>query len=352
MVVYVTEQGAEVGLLRARLVVRKGQRQLETIRIDELEQLVLCGVVQITTQAMRALLRKGVETAFLTQSGAFVGRLSGPSAGRAELRRTQYRALERPEAALDLARRIVAGKIRNQRSLLLRFQRRRPHERVARALVSLRLLGEDVPAAPDLDVLRGLEGRAAADYFAAFGALIGVPDITFDGRKRRPPPDPVNILLSFGYTLLGHLVQGYCELAGLDPHLGALHAVSYGRPSLALDLMEEMRPVVVDAAVLRAINTRAVRADDFVPVDPGAEAPVEDAWDREEEEDAPAGPRRLLLTPSGARRWFAVYERRLNEQTWYPSQERRLTHRQVVREQVYLLARHLRGEAEYAPFAP
>ncbi len=336
--------------MRARLVIRKGNRQLDSVRIEDLEQLVLCGVVQITTQAMRALLRQGVETAFLTQSGAFVGRLAGPTGARAELRRLQYRQLEDPARALDLARRIVAGKIRNQRALLLRFQRRRPHDDVARALVSLRLLGEDAPRAPDLDVLRGIEGKAAADYFHAFGRLIQVPDVTFDGRKRRPPPDPVNILLSFGYTLLGHLFEGFCELSGLDPHCGALHAIAYGRPSLALDLMEEMRPVVVDASVLRAINTRAVRATDFLPAEHD-EAPVEDEWEQAEAGEG-AAPRRLLLTPSGARRWFSVYERRLNEQTWYAAQERRLDHRQIVREQVYLLARHLRGEAEYAPFCP
>lgn len=350
MVLYVTEQGAEVGRRRARLVVRKGRKELESVPLEELERLVLCGQVQITTQAIRALLQHGVDTALLTQSGAFLGRLTGATAGNAELRRTQYRQLSNPEFQLALARRVVEGKLRNQRAVLMRFQRRRPNERVARALVSMRLMIERLETAETLDELRGFEGKGAADYFGAFGCLISVPEVTFERRARRPPPDPVNILLSFGYTLLGHLVQGYAELAGLDPYLGALHATAHGRPSLALDLMEEMRPVVVDGAVLRAVNTRTVRARDFIPVDL-EEAPVEDAWERADADAGGPAPRgRLSLTPSGARRWFSVYERRLAEVVYYPAQDRRLTWRQVIREQVYLFARHLRAEADYVPF--
>jgi len=353
MVLYVTEQGAQVGLARARLVVRKAKRQIDSVRIDQLDQLVLCGPIQVTTQAQRALLRAGVETAYLTQGGAFIGRLVGATGRDAELRRQQYRHLDEPEKALALARRVVTAKLRNQRALMLRFQRRRPDDRVARALVTIRLMSERIPAAANLDVLRGLEGNAAAAYFKDFGALFTAPDIEFTVRARRPPPDPVNILLSFGYTLLGHLVQGYVELAGLDPYFGALHATGHGRPSLALDLMEEMRPVVVDSAVLRAFNTKAVRARDFIPVE-NDDAPVEDAWARAEEPDAPGkgAPRRLVLTRAGAKRWFACYERRLADQVYYAPQGRRLTYRQAMREQVYRLARHLRCEEEYQGFCP
>ena len=356
MIVYVTEQGAVVSLTRARLEIRKSKKKLESVRVDEIEQLVLCGQIQVTTQAIRALLRHGGETAFLTQSGRFLGRLVRSTGKNIELRRVQLRKLDDPEFVLDLARRIVTGKLQNQRGLLLRYQSRRPHERVAQSLVALRLLTERVEHAPDLDTLRGLEGRGAVEHFAGLSALITAPGIEFTKRLRRPPPDPVNILLSFGYTLLGNFVQGCCELASLDPHMGALHATDYGRPSLALDLIEEMRPVIVDTTVLRAINTKTIRPTDFVPVD-AEETPAEDKWIQDQIEttqgQAPIEEsRRLLLTPDGSRKWFATYERRLNEQTYYPYQGRRLTYRQILREQVYRMARHLREEEPYEPFVP
>lgn len=351
-VLYVTEQGAEVGLQRARLQVRKGRALLDALRVDELEQVVLCGNVQITTQAARALLRQGVDTAFLTRGGAFLGRLSGPTGRNVSLRRIQYRRLDDPSFVVELARRIVAGKLANQRALLMRFQRERRDPRIARALVGIRLGAEKLPTALDLDEMRGIEGKGARDYFSAFPALLTAPGVTFTARLRRPPPDPVNILLSFGYTLLGNVVQGFAELAGLDPHLGALHAPEYGRPSLALDLIEEMRSVVVDVAVLRAFNTRALTPRDFVPVE-GEDAPVEEEWERAEAEDdgdAAEPARKLLLTPDGARKWLLAFERRLAEQAYYPRQARRMTYRQILREQVYALSRHLLGEEAYRPF--
>lgn len=337
--------------MRARLEVRKGRSTLQSLLLDKLEQVVLCGNVQITTQAMRALLRRGIDTAFLNLGGAFLGRLSGPLGKNIELRRVQHRRLDDPSTVQDLARRFVAGKLANSRALLRRHQREHADDRLARAQVAIRLLLERVSEAATLDELRGLEGRAAAEYFGAFPALVRAEGIEFTGRLRRPPPDPVNILLSFGYTLLGNLVQGFCELAGLDPYIGSLHAIRYGRPSLALDLIEEMRSVVVDVAVLRAINTRALRPADFVPASE-EDAPAEEAWEREEaEHEDEARPRRkLLLTGDGVKRWIAAFEKRLGEQVYYPLQDRRLSYRQILQEQVWLLARHLKGEAEYEPF--
>ena len=331
---------------------RKGRRVLGTVRTDELDAVVLCGNVQLTTQALRRLLGKGIETAFLTRGGAFLGRLSAQTGKNAELRRTQYARLEEEETRLDLACRFVRGKLKNQRALLLRYQRKRKSEKIARSLVSIRRMVGRLDEVSAMDSIRGVEGKAAADYFGVFGELLSAPGISFEGRKRRPPPDPTNILLSFGYTLLGNLIQGYVELAGLDPYLGALHEVSYGRPSLALDLLEEWRPVVVDAAVLRALNTGALAKRHFLPVDED-DAPVEEEWEREElaeHGDAGGARRKLILTPEGSKRWFTAYERRLGERTYYEQQGRQLSYRQAIREQVYLLARHLRDEEPYGPY--
>ena len=345
-----------MGVRGKRLEIRKGRAALDSVRLATLEQVVLCGNVQITPQALRAVLREGVDTVLLNRGGAFVGRVGGGAGRHIELRRAQFCRLEEPAFALELARRCVRGKLRNQRALLARYQRTRRDDRIARALVSIRLMLERLPAAGSLDELRGVEGRAAAEYFGAFPALLTAPGVDFPGRKRRPPPDPLNILLSFGYTLLGNLVQGNVELAGADPYLGALHAPERGRPSLALDLMEEWRPVVVDAAVLKVVNTRVIRPDDFTPAEgeDAEEAVMEEAWERQEAEqagqDAPPMRRRLLLSAQGSRQWFTAYERRLEEVDDYPEQARRMSYRQIIRQQVYLLCRHLMGEGEYEPF--
>ena len=345
-----------MGIRRARLEVRKGKTLLDSLRLTDLERVVLCGNVQATSQAIRAALRHGVDIAMLNRGGAFVGRITGGRGKNIELRCEQFRRLEDPAFALDLARRFVQGKLRNQRALLGRYQRARRDQRIARALVAVRLLLEQLPQTGTLDQVRGVEGRAAAEYFGALSTLISAPGVTFSRRLRRPPPDPVNILLSFGYTLLGNLVQGLVELAGADPYLGALHAPDWGRPSLALDLMEEWRPVVVDAAVLRTINKRIIRPDDFAPAEgeDAEEAVVEEDWERAETEqagqNAPPPRRRLLLSSHGAKQWFTAYERRLEGVSYYAPQDRRLSYRQIIREQVYLVCRHLRGEADYEPF--
>jgi len=317
---------------------------------------VVLGNVGLTAPAVRSLLTGGTDVVFLTRGGKFLGRLSSGLTRNVLLRREQHRRFDDPVFALDLARRIVAGKIENQRRLLRRHQRRKPDERTAAALVRLRRAVERCSAsAADLDTLRGVEGSAAAAYFGCWPSLVAAPGVEFTKRLRRPPPDPVNVLLSFGYTLLGNLVHQAVEAAGLDPFLGCLHEARYGRPSLVLDLIEELRPVVVDSAVLRAINTRAVTPADFTKV--GGEDEVEERWEREEyDEDAEEkrerpGPRRpLLFGRAGVKKWLAVYERRLDEKAWYPPREARLALRDVARAQVHLLAAHVRGEAAYAPF--
>jgi CRISPR-associated protein Cas1 len=227
------------------------------------------------------------------------------------------------------------------------------------------LLAGRLGEAEDLDVLRGFEGKAAALYFDVFGRLISAPHVTFTTRIRRPPPNPVNILLSFGYTLLTKMVHGFVESAGMDPYLGALHAPRYGRPSLALDLVEEWRSVIVDTTVLRAINTKTITHQDFLPAPKDHDLWPEEAIEEDEisileppspsdlsqeTDEPPPSARPLLMQPEAVKRWFALYERRLQEEVFYFPKQSRLSYRQIVREQVYLCARHLKAEAEYASF--
>lgn len=348
-VLHVTEQGARILLSNDAIEIRKGKERLGRVPLDELEQVSLSGRIEITSAALHALLRRGVSLDLMSRAGAWAGRLA-PAVGRnIGLRRRQFAVLEEEDAKLMFAKAIVRGKIANSRTLLTRYQRRRKDEGLARALVSMRRARDRLEGANTLDKVRGFEGTAAAAYFGCFDILLTAPGVTFPGRKRRPPPDPVNILLSFGYTLLLSLVQGLIEQAGMDPYLGALHAPEYGRPSLALDLMEEFRSVVVDAAVLDVINHRKITPQDFTPVEDG-DAPVEEEWEREDGAENEARPkRRLIMHQDASRRWLAAFHHRLSARTWYPPRQQRLSYRQVVREQIYSFARALE-DGDYAPF--
>lgn len=360
MIVYVTEQGAIVGRRRGRLLVSKGGNTLENLHLCKLEQLVIFGQVQLTTDAVRALLEQGVDTVYLTASGRFLGRLSTGLGKNVELRQRQHEAVRDGKQQLLLARAYVWGKLQNCLTLLRRQNRALRSDLVARDAVGLRHALLQVPDAETVERLRGLEGNGSARYFSALRSVFRAPGIAFFRRARRPPPDPVNILLSLGYTLLTNLIHGLCERAGLDPYLGVLHTPCYGRPSLALDLIEEFRPAIVDVAAIRAVNTRHITPSDFSQGPTEIEDIEALLWGEAEpaaaeEEPGPAAqeeaPRpQIVISRAGLKKWFLVFERRLEERVHYPAAGGRLTYRQVLREQVYRFARHLRTESTYAPF--
>jgi len=348
-VLYVTEPGAVVSRTSERLVVSKRRVVLDEVPLDGLDQLVLLGNVQLTHAATRALLEQGTDVALLTGGGRFLGRIGQGRGRNIALRRAQFRRLEEEATVLDLSRRFIQGKLQHLRMHLGRVQRNRPDPALARAATMIRRAEERLPDAARHDQLLGLEGTASAAYFGAFGSLLRAPGMVFTGRRRRPPPDPVNVLLSFGYTLLGNLMHSHVETVGLDPYLGALHRPEHGRPSLALDLIEEFRPIIVDMAVVRAINTRTIVPADFHREE-GVDA-VEDSWEDEERRDEGEAPaRRLVFGALGVRKWLAAYERRLDERTRYGPEGLRLTYRQIMREQVYALARSLEDGTPYVPF--
>ncbi|MBI4820414.1 MAG: CRISPR-associated endonuclease Cas1 [Deltaproteobacteria bacterium] len=364
-VVYVLEQGAQVQVSGGRLFVARGRDELRSVPIEEVEQLALMGNVSLTAPATRALLRRGIDTVFLTRSGSFVGRLTTGFSKNILLRRAQHQRFADPAFALPIAKRIVAGKIANQRRVLARAQRKRASDPLAKALVSLRLaeekLREELRPRPgselgaantegELDRLRGVEGHASAIYFGVFGELVRAPGIEWSGRKRRPPPDPINVLLSFGYTMLGNLISGQSEQAGFDPYFGVMHTAEYGRPSLSLDLIEELRPLLVDSTAIMVLNRKEIGKVDFeiLPVD--GESPVEDAWASEESDEAVAAARPLIFRREGVVKWVSALERRLSEVAYYEPRKERMSYRNIIKEQVYRLARAVEGQDEYDAF--
>ncbi|HEY8924484.1 MAG TPA: CRISPR-associated endonuclease Cas1 [Polyangia bacterium] len=326
---YVQEAGSYVGKRDDELIVRPREGAPTAVRLGQTSQVSLFGGAQISTQAVQAVLGRGLPICFLSHGGWLYGMAVGMTHKNVELRRLQFRASEDPTASLALARRFVATKIRNCRTLL-----RRNGDVPDADLARLKQLAEDCADVAPAASLLGVEGTAARIYFAHFPKLVRSPDaalpaaLDFEGRNRRPPRDPMNALLSFVYAILVKDVAVTVLAVGFDPYLGFYHQPRYGRPALALDLMEEMRPIVADSVVLTAVNTGVVRATDFIKRG-GA----------------------VSLTESGRNRLLRAYERRMDELVTHPLFGYRISYRRVLEVQARLLARYLGGEIpEYPGF--
>ncbi len=344
-VLYVAEQGAELHKRGERLAAEKFGEVIQEVHAFQLDQVVLIGNVRLTPSALSYLLDKGIDTVFLSYHGKFKGRLISQFGKNVALRQIQFAKFGDDSVILEVAKHYVLGKLANCRTLLRRFNAELQDEEIAKRIVGIRKYLERVESTHTIEELRGIEGISAVEYFQGFKKLIRDPGMRFDGRTRRPPRDEVNALLSFGYTLLGNLIQTSIYIAGLDPYLGCLHSVDYGRPSLALDLMEEFRPVLVDSVVLKCANKKMVTPRDFI-VQPEAEIPPEG----EEMEELTSEDYPVLLTHEGIKKFITQFEARLQERTFYLPQERRLTYRDICLEQVRKLVRHLKGEELYDPF--
>ncbi|MBT3217821.1 MAG: CRISPR-associated endonuclease Cas1 [Proteobacteria bacterium] len=261
----VQEQGyTSVTAKGGALVVRRGAKEIISRPVHEVHELQLYGAVELTAAARWLVLDRRIDTIFLTRYGQYRGRLVGRDTSNGQRRAAQYQFLLDSSLALELAKQLVRSKLKNQRFLLQRVRRDHPDRASPRSLVALRSLIRRVDEVQNLDVLRGVEGFGAVMYFRGLSKAFANPSFAFVHRNRRPPRDPINACLSFGYTILLTRVESAVWAAGLDPYLGALHEAGRGKPALALDLMEELRPVVVDRTVLRLINRRQLNPADFV----------------------------------------------------------------------------------------
>ena len=337
---YITTQGAKLRYRKRRLVVEKDDQEITAIPAVHVDQVLIFGNVSVTTPALGFLLKNDVSTSFLTRRGRYKGRLVGPAGGNGRLRLRQYERALDDDWALETARAIVTVKLHNTRTLLRRYARRmgegaREREsesasRLSDAADQLGALIERAGRCGTVNSLTGVEGRGAAVYFSVFRHLIRAEGWSFKVRNRRPPRDPVNALLSFGYTVLTHQVESATRAVGLDPYIGFLHQLAYNRPSLALDLVEEFRPIVVDSVVLRCLNNEIIRPDHF-SYEPEGKYPV-------------------LLNDEGRTRFIHELETRLNLRFKHPDRDERVTYRRCFELQARRLARCLQSGAIYAPF--
>ncbi len=358
---YVLEPNTVLRKSGSLLLLMRGAEKLAEIPLEGLEQLVLTGYASLTGAVLDTLIRNRVETVFLTPRGRFRARLLMDEHKHVQRRRAQYLRLSRQEIAVRLARSIVRGKLRNSARFLALRGSQYGDEFLRETAARIRALGTMVESVDDLDVLRGIEGQGGALYFRAFPRLIRVEGFVFEGRSRRPPLDAVNALLSFVYTLLTLEVLNAVKTAGLDPYLGSLHDIEYGRPSLACDLVEEWRAFLGDRLVLSLVNRRVVQPEDFIQrsiedtdaVDEGSEdfiqRSIEDT-DAVDEEDLKRK-RPVEMKPKTAKAFIQAYEAWMASPVPLPGKGQKTDHRGLIRFQVRRFLGWLMGEAEsYEPF--
>jgi CRISPR-associated protein Cas1 len=344
-ILYVTEQGASLTKQGDRLVITKQGKVIHWEHAFKVEQVALMGNISLTPSVIGFLLEQGIDTVFLTYYGRYRGRLISQFGKNIELRRQQFKRIDDFEFKLKQARSCVKGKINNCRVFLRRRNQEFNNPDITNVVHRLRRLATQVDSTDSIESLMGVEGASAASYFGSFGLLIKNSDVVFSGRNRRPPKDPVNVLLSLGYTLLANAIHTQVNIAGLDPYLGCLHSTEYGRPSLVLDLMEEFRPTLVDSTVIYAVNTNIIKHTDFYKTDEREPAAFDFAEKEPIREEYP-----ILLKHEGMKKFISLFEDRLNRRSIYPERGLRLTYRNILLEQVRMFARTITGESEYKPF--
>lgn len=331
---YVMTQGAYLRLDHEVLKVEVEKQTRLAVPIHHLESVATFGNIMVSPAAMRKCAENGVATTFLSNHGRLVARVDAPLSGNVLLRRQQFRKADQPDQCVNIARNITAGKLQNARNALMRALREsdqpQDQEVLTRAAADVAHAVESLPAATTTDSIRGHEGSAAKAYFEAFTAMIRQhrADFPMNGRSRRPPLDRVNAMLSFSYALLLNDCVAALTAAGLDPSVGFLHVDRSGRPGLALDLMEEFRPLVADRLVLTLINRKQVAASDFVERPGGA----------------------VEMSDEARRKLVSTYQQRKSEQVKHPLLDVTVNVGRLVFLQAKLLARTIRGEQEqYTP---
>lgn len=326
--IYVLEPGSRLEKEYERFLVTLHDEVILRVPASKVSRVVFVGRVGATTAALHALLAANIPLLLISRSGKLLGQLTPPVRGNLLLRQAQYRRDDDEAFCIRLARAIVTGKLHNQRTLTVRLARRRAELDPAVPA----LLGESLDKAKQsqtLEALRGVEGYGARVYFHLFRAAF-TPEWNFKDRNRRPPRDPVNALLSLGYTLLTQNMMTALEVVGLDPYLGYYHSETYNRPSLALDLVEEFRTPVVDSLVLWLINRRILQGKEFMS-------------------DKTTGG--IGLTDKGLRIFFEQFSRKLESELLVRELERRISYRKLFEVQARKLARVITGEVEeYRPF--
>lgn len=337
--VYVTTEGAWLRKDGANLVMEVEGKERGRVPVHMIGSVVCVGRALLSPQLMGFCAREGITICFLDRNGRFLARVEGPVSGNVVLRKEQYRRSEEATRYAEIVRSMLIGKVHNHRTVIRRALRDHgagmetaAGESLKTAEMALDSVLRRLAVEADPDRMRGMEGEAASAYFGTFDSLIrgvGEARFIFKGRSRRPPLDEVNALLSFLYTLVTHDCRSALESVGLDPAVGFLHRIRPGRPSLALDLLEEFRAVLADRLALSLINRRQLRLKDFATLDNGA----------------------VMLKEEPRKQVIKAYQERKQTEIRHPFLREQTTVGLLPQLQAHLLARHLRGDLDaYPPF--
>jgi CRISP-associated protein Cas1 len=326
--VYVQNQGAYISKSGEVLHIKEKGKKVAEAKLFETSQVVLLGNVQVSTQTVQELCRRGIPIVYSSYGGWFYGMTGGAYHKNIDLRLHQYRAADDPVFSLKLARRFIGAKIRNCRTLL----RRNAGDVDKKVLKRLRDLARDAELAVSAETLLGIEGYAAKCYFGELPKMIKQDRIkegfSFEGRNRRPPVDPINAMMSMAYSLLVKELTVITTAAGFDPYLGFYHRPRYGRPSLSLDLMEEFRPIICDSTVISVVNNGVLTQKDFICTSAG-----------------------VALKNNARKAFIQAYERRMNNLVTHPVFGYQISYRRILAVQARLLGRHVMGEiADFPSF--
>lgn len=332
---YVTSPDTYLSLDGENIVVIKGETELIRLPLHNIESIIAFGYTGASPALMGACARKNISLSFMTQSGRFLARIVGENYGNVTLRKGQYRISDSEVLSVRIARNFIAGKVFNARWIIERATRdyalRLDVDKLKRSSHFMAKTLENIVTCDDLEQLRGFEGETASQYFRVFDDLIlqQKDDFYFKCRNKRPPLDNVNAMLSFVYTLLAHDTAGALETVGLDPYVGFLHRDRPGRISLALDLMEELRPVYADRFVLSVINKKVVNSAGFTRKENGA----------------------VVMNDETRKAILAAWQARKQESITHPFLNEKIEWGLVPYVQAMLLARYIRGDLEeYPPF--
>jgi len=325
---YLTEQGSILRKKGDRLIVEKEKEVLLDVECHKIDAVLIFGNVQFTTQAVHELFQHGIELAILTRTGRLIGQITSPMTKNIELRVEQFKRYGDDAFKLSISKNIVKGKIINSLQVLRSFSYNHPEVDLKEEIEGLERAERGVLQEDTLEGLNGVEGMAARYYFNGFGKMI-LGDFVFEGRRKYPAPDPVNALLSLGYTMVFNEISSLLDGMGFDPYLGYYHKIDYGRPSLASDLLEEFRAPAADRMTLRLINNRILKTEDFYN-NPKGEG--------------------VYLKRDAMKRYFAEYEDFINNEFTHPDTKEKTSLRKCFRTQIERLALCIKGEKEYRPF--
>ncbi|ODS30204.1 MAG: CRISPR-associated Cas1 family protein [Candidatus Scalindua rubra] len=324
---YLTEQGSVLRKTGDRLIVQKDDEILLDVQCHKIDAVLIFGNVQFTTQSVHELFEHGIEMALLTKTGRLIGQITSPFTKNINLRIKQFKKYEDIDFRIRFAISIMKGKIRNSLQFLRSFAYNHPQIDINDELHRVEGCLKSLDNQTTLEGLNGVEGTAAREFFSAYGKMM-LGNLDFNGRKKRPPTDPVNALLSFGYTLVFNEISSFMDGMGFDPYLGYYHKVDYGRASLASDILEEFRTPIVDRLTLRLVNKKILKEDNFYLNPQGG----------------------MYLKREGMKRYFVEYEDWMNREFTLLENGERTTFRRCFRLQAEKLAACIREEKEYTPF--